>query len=199
MHGQVGILQRRQLHQNFKNMKTYIALLRGINVGGKNKIKMANLRLLLEENGFKNVQTYIQSGNIVFNTSEENKRELENIIAEIIKKNYDFEVPVVVKTGEEIQSILTNNPYKNQEDLNSNKIYFVLLKKQPSEENKEILNAISFTNESLEINPNCVYLRCALGAGKAKCTNNLIEKKLKVAATTRNYKTMLKLQEMALI
>ncbi|RKR15147.1 uncharacterized protein (DUF1697 family) [Maribacter vaceletii] len=180
-------------------MKTYIALLRGINVSGKKKIIMANLRLLLEKNGFNNVQTYIQSGNIVFNTSEENKSKLEDRIAEIIKKTYDFEVPVVVKTGEEIQYILTNNPYKNPEDLNSNKIYFVLLKEESKDENKAILNAISFANETLVITPNCVYLRCALGAGKAKCTNNLIEKKLKVSATTRNYKTMLKLQEMALV
>ncbi len=180
-------------------MKTYIALLRGINVSGQKKIKMADLRLLLEENGFKNVQTYIQSGNIIFSSTEENKIKLENTIAEIIKNKYGFEVPVVVKTGKQIQAILTNNPYQNPEDIQSNKIYFVLLKNEATEENKAILNAISFANETLEITPNCVYLRCALGAGKAKCTNNLIEKKLKVTATTRNYKTMVKLQEMALV
>lgn len=180
-------------------MKTYIALLRGINVSGQKKIKMSDLRLFLEENGFNNVDTYIQSGNIVFQTKEENITKLENKISEIIKNQYGFDVPVVVKTSEEISNILANNPYKDSDDLESNKIYFVLLKEAPTKENITVLTSISFENETLRVNFQCVYLRCALGAGKAKCTNNLIEKKLQVSATTRNYRTMLKLQELTLV
>ncbi|WP_298477513.1 DUF1697 domain-containing protein [uncultured Maribacter sp.] len=180
-------------------MKTYIALLRGINVSGHKKIKMADLRLLLEKEDFTNVKTYIQSGNIIFSSQEEDSTKLEHQLSTLIKENYDFEVPVLVKNAEQIKDILDKNPYKNKEDLASNKIYFVVLKEAPKIENSSILSSISFQNEQLVITPTCVYLRCALGAGKAKCTNNFIEKKLKVSATTRNYKTMLKLQEMALI
>lgn len=180
-------------------MKTYIGLLRGINVSGQKKIKMVDLRILLEENGFSSVKTYIQSGNIVFRTTEENKATLENKISEVIKKQYGFDVPVIVKTSEEIGNILVNNPYDDSEDLESNKIYFVLLKEKPKEENVTVLDSISFENETLRINSECVYLRCALGAGKAKCTNNVIEKKLKVSATTRNYRTMQKLRELTLV
>ncbi|WP_291868684.1 DUF1697 domain-containing protein [Maribacter sp.] len=181
------------------NTKTYIALLRGINVSGHKKIKMADLRFLLEKEGFTNVKTYIQSGNVIFSGKEEESTKLEHQIRALIKNNYKFEVPVLVKTAEQIKAILAKNPYKDTEDLTNNKIYFVLLKETPNVENITVLSSIPFDNEKLVITPNCVYLRCALGAGKAKCTNNFIENKLKVSATTRNYKTMQKVLELALV
>ena len=108
-------------------MITYIAFLRGINVGGHKKIKMADLRILLEGLGHKEVMTYIQSGNVIFNSLEEDRDKLENQISEAIKGHYGFEVPVLVQTRTEINKILDNNPYNDPEDLASNKIYFVLL------------------------------------------------------------------------
>ncbi len=178
-------------------MITYIAFLRGINVGGHKKIKMADLRLLIEGLGYKEVMTYIQSGNVIFNSLEEYRDKLENQISEAIKDHYGFEVPVLVRTKTEISKILDNNPYNDPEDLASNRIYFVLLKEMPENENIEAASAIIFENEKFEITPECIFLRCGLGAGKAKCNINFFESKLKVTTTSRNYRTMIKLLELS--
>ena len=178
-------------------MITYIAFLRGINVGGHKKIKMADLRLLLEGLGYKEVLTYIQSGNVIFNSLEEERDKLENQISQAIKNHYGFEVPVLVKTRTEINKILDINPYNDPDDLASNKIYFVLLKKVPKNEHIEATSAIIFENEKFIITPECVFIRYDLGAGKAKCGINFFESKLKVAATSRNYRTMTKLLQLS--
>ena len=150
----------------------YIALLRGINVGGHKKIKMADLRLLFEALGFGKVLTYIQSGNVVFNSLEEEREKLENQISEAINNQYGFEVPVLVKTRTEINTIVDINPYSDPDDLASNKIYFVLLKKVPKNEDIEDTSAMIFENEKFIITPECVFIRYDLGAGKAKCGIN---------------------------
>lgn len=178
-------------------MQTYIALLRGINVSGQKKIKMADLRQLLAQIGFEDVVTYIQSGNIVLKSEEKNPRALEKNIASEIYKSYGFDVPVLVKSKEEIQDIIENNPFDNSEDLEANRIYFVLLKAVPESDLTEALVNEIFANEKFNITANCVYLCCAKGYGNAKCDNNFFERKLKVPATTRNYRTMTKLLEMS--
>ena len=197
MHGQEAILPLRELQIKDRTMITYIALLRGINVGGHKKIKMADLRLLLEGLGYKEVLTYIQSGNVIFNSLEEERDKLENQISEAIKNQYGFEVPVLVKTRTEINNILDINPYNDPDDLANNKIYFVLLKKVPENEDIEATSAIIFENEKFIITAECVFIRYDLGAGKAKCGINFFESKLKVAATSRNYRTMTKLLELS--
>lgn len=178
-------------------MQTYIALLRGINVSGQKKIKMVDLRQLLAQIGFKDVVTYIQSGNIVLKTEERNPRALEKTIASEIHESYGFDVPVLVKSKEEIQDIIEKNPFDNSEDLETNRIYFVLLKEVPKKDLTEALVNETFTNEKFIITGNCVYLCCAKGYGNAKCDNNFFERRLKVPATTRNYRTMTKLLEMS--
>ncbi len=178
-------------------MITYIAFLRGINVGGHKKIKMADLRLLFEEIGYKNAMTYIQSGNVIFNSLDEDRGKLEYQISEAIKNHYGFEVPVLVKTTTEIKKILGTNPYNDPEDLASNKIYFVLLQEIPQKEDIETTSTIIFENEKFVITPECVFIRYDLGAGKAKCGINFFESKLKVATTSRNYRTMTKLLELS--
>lgn len=110
-------------------MQTYIALLRGINVGGKAKLKMADLKLLFEDLGFKDVATYIQSGNVVF--AAENGIGLEEKISKEIKSKFGFEVPVLVKTAAEIDTILKDCPFEKDKKEAS---YFVLLKTPPQKE-----------------------------------------------------------------
>ena len=173
---------------------TYIALLRGINVSGQKKIKMADLRLVLEESGLKNVKTYIQSGNIVFDSEHMDGTKLEEKIKSIILEHFGFEVPTLVIQKDDIEQILKVNPFHKEAE--ENKLYYVLLKSRPEEEYKKQLNQLSFENEDFNVTDSCVYLFCKNGYGRAKLNNNLIEKKLKVEATTRNHKTMLKLLEM---
>lgn len=174
-------------------MKNAIALLRGINVSGQKKIKMAELRDSLSNAGLQNVQTYIQSGNIVFDSESDDKEYLQGMVQSIILKDFGFEVPTLIINGKDVNDILKANPFS---DDGENRLYYVLLKNAPAEDEKSAFNALQFENEDFHMTDACVYLFCKKGYGNAKLNNNLIERKLKVEATTRNHKTMLKLLEM---
>ena len=176
-------------------MQTYIALLRGINVGGHKKILMAELRALLEKLNFKNVQTYIQSGNVVFQSSVEDINSIENTIKDQILNQYNFEVPVLVKTPQELRSIFDSCPFSDDKKVNS---YFTLLYSIPSTENIEIVNEVKHLNEAFVVTKNCIYFYSSTGYGRIKYNSNFFEKKLNVIATARNYKTMVKLIEMVI-
>jgi len=176
-------------------MKTFIALLRGINVSGQKKIKMAELRKSLTQNGLENVQTYIQSGNIIFDSEVLDTSTLEHKIHDVIAKDFGFEVPTLVVSGNAIPKVMEANPFAKKAE--ENKLYYVLLKQVPEKELVAQFEELNFTNEDFHVTENCVYLMCKKGYGNAKLNNNLIERKLKVDATTRNQKTMLKLWEMS--
>ena len=173
-------------------MKTYIAFLRGINVGGHKKILMKDLSLLFESLGFENVKTYIQSGNVVFRSKEETN--LASKIAEAIESKYSFFTPVLVKKASELSEIASKCPFFDEK---REKSYFILLEENPTKENIELTAAFSNLNEEFHITANCVYIYYAVGAGKAKMGVNFFERKLKVKATARNYRTMAKLIELA--
>lgn len=171
-------------------MKTYIALLRGINVSGQKKIKMADLKALFENLGFGRVVTYIQSGNVIFGSAATSNSKLARQIAKAVYDSHGFEVPILVKTVDEIQSIIANNPL---DPSKHERMYFTLLHEAPSEELVSKLTSLSYEQEEFVIGPHCVHFYSPIGYGRAKFNNNFFEKKLKVSATTRNYKTMTKL------
>lgn len=173
-------------------MQTYIALLRGINVGGHKKLKMADLKLLFEDLGFQNVTTYIQSGNVVFSAKE--KDGLAETISKEIENRFGWEVPVLVKTADTIAHILKDCPF---EEAKRAEAYFMLLASQPETELMAAVREISYPNEEFVLTSECVYIYFGNGYGNAKLNNNFFEKKLKVAATTRNYRTLTKLIELA--
>ncbi|MFP2997490.1 DUF1697 domain-containing protein [Spongiivirga sp. MCCC 1A20706] len=175
-------------------MKTYVALLRGINVSGQKKILMADLRSILEENGLNNVKTYIQSGNIVFNTRDIKPDELAWKIKQCILSRYGFEVPVLVRTKQQLETILRKSPFKGEKLTKS---YFTILHSRPKPELIQEVSNLHYEKEEIFVTPECVYGFCEIGYGKAKFSNNLFERKLKVAATTRNYRTMVKLIELS--
>ena len=171
-------------------MKTYIALLRGINVSGQNKIPMAELRELLTNSELANVQTYIQSGNVIFQSSEENKTILAATIHNAIELHFGFKVPVLVLSPEELKRIFDDCPFSKEKKENS---YFTMLFSHPEKYLVDEVSKVSYPNEEFIITDKCVYFYCAVGYGKAKCGNNFFERKLKIIATARNYKTMVKL------
>ncbi|MEO9512530.1 MAG: DUF1697 domain-containing protein [Flavobacteriaceae bacterium] len=175
-------------------MKTYIALLRGINVSGQKKIKMVDLKKTLENKGLKNVKTYIQSGNISFRYAESNPNLLQDKVQDAILEDFGFDVPTLIVEGDALEKILKANPFKSEVEEYS--LYFVLLKEKPDQILVDEFNALDFVHEDFHITNTCVYLCCKNGYGNAKLNNNLVERKLKVQATTRNLKTMKKLVEM---
>lgn len=177
-------------------MNYYIVLLRGINVSGQKKIKMSELRAMLETLGFSSVSTYIQSGNIILKSALPMSTEVSKIIKNGIYKAFGFKVPVLTLTLPELDEILKQSPFRTLDESESKKWYYVLLQETP---NRELINSLQqekFPNEQFTIATNCVYLSCDQGYGKTKCDNNFFEKKLQVTATTRNHRTMMKLLEM---
>lgn len=179
-------------------MSRYVAFLRGINVSGQKKVPMAELRSILSSIGLGDVKTYIQSGNVIFSSERTSTSKLEERIEKVIKKSFCFDVLVLVKSVEELQKILQNNPFDYEDNVAANKIYFVLLFQNPGLEKINAFKTEVFPSEKWEFNKNCIYLCCENGYGKAKLNNNMVERKLKVDATTRNYRTMRKLIDMGI-
>ena len=175
----------------------YIALLRGINVSGQKKIKMVDLREMIGQLGFDKVKTYIQSGNILFEAADPDPASVAEKIGTAIAKTFGFDVSVLVKTRKDIEGIIDQNPFQNPEDLQANRIYYVLLKDTPEPALVQAFRLETYPNEKFFISEECVYLCCLKGYGQAKLNNNLLERKLKIGATTRNHGTMMKLLEMS--
>jgi len=172
--------------------QVFIVILRGINVSGKNKLPMQELRDLLDNLNFAEVQTYIQSGNIVLK-SKEDKSFVASKIKEAIQTQFGYDVPVLVRTISEWEKAIANNPYKEVEPKQQ---YFTFLSEIPKE--KEIdISKINTKEDEFLIIDDMVYVNAVGGYGKTKLTNNLFEKKLGVTATTRNLKTTLKMLDLA--
>lgn len=175
-------------------MTTYIALLRGINVSGKNKILMKPLVIALEPLNLKQITTYIQSGNIVFQSPKKSTKELEKDIEMRILDCFDLTVSVIVITLDELNSIEKNNPY-HLLDIEIDKKYGCFLKSLPDEIGMEKLSRFNSKNDEYTIVNQFIYLNYFDRAGNSKLTTNLIENKMNVIGTARNWKTILKLIE----
>ena len=174
----------------------YISILRGINVSGQKKILMKDLKALYEELGFVNVVTYIQSGNVIFDSDGSE----EDVIAKIqsaITKQYGFMVPVQVREKTHFENIIKACPFS---ELNlveeGTRVMVTFLADIPSKDNVVKLMAYVKEPERLVLIGQEVYLHCPNGYGTSKLNNNFLEKKLGVRATTRNWKSVLKLWEL---
>lgn len=178
-------------------MYKYISLLRGINVSGKNMIKMAELTKLFESLGYQNVQTYVQSGNVVFESGDNDTVAISYKIEKVIKSKYDYEVSVLTLTAGELEKIIKNNPLLKQPGINEDYFHVTLLKDTPDKDKLAKFTINKEYNEIYIISDKTIYLYCPNGYGNTKLTNNTFEKKLGVVATTRNRKTMNKLYEIA--
>jgi uncharacterized protein (DUF1697 family) len=181
-------------------MTVYIALLRGINVGGKNMIKMAELKKVLEGIGLSEVQTYIQSGNVLFK-SEDEERVLQDAIQKAIAAAFGFQVPVVLRTASELEGILGNCPFSPEEIAeaeaasDAESLYVAMLARTPSEAGMAAIQIYRNDAEAYHILGRDVYLLFRNSIRNSKLANNL--QKLDASATTRNWKTMNKLGELA--
>ncbi len=175
-------------------MLTYIALLRGINVGGHKKVPMAELRELLTSFGLKNVKTYIQSGNVIFQSLGNDNKALEKQIKQSILDHFGFDVSVLVKTRAQLKKIFDDCPFPEEKKVNS---YFAVLSEIPNEDLVNEACKKTYENEEYKILNNCLYFYCAKGYGKAKFNLNFFERKLNVNATSRNYNTLNKLLGMS--
>jgi len=171
-------------------METYIALLRGINVSGQKMIKMADLVELLSELKLKNIRTYIQSGNVVFENTKTDPKKLASKIKEKILEYYGFDVPVIIRSQAELLTILKKNPFLGKRKEDTEKFYVAFLSEEPESENIKKMEILRNTPEEWVVSGKEIYLFYSSGYGKSKLTNNVFESKLKVIATTRNWNTV---------
>lgn len=179
-------------------MTTYLALFRGINVSGKKIIKMEDLRKLMQDAGYTDVTTYIQSGNVVFGSTSGSKEKIARAIEKLVEEKYGFDVTVFVIDRKHLEKAIANNPYadgKTPEDAGTKKIYVTFLSGAPSAEAMEKLRQAPIGDDLIEVHDEILYFKLAVGAADSKLSNNLIESKLKLKATTRNWNTTLKLAE----
>ncbi|MFJ7734386.1 DUF1697 domain-containing protein [Lysinibacillus sp. NPDC097231] len=180
-------------------MTKYIAFLRGINVGGHNKIIMAELRNSLEQLGLQNIRTYIQSGNILFESGE-SEEILQEKIHDKIKKDFGISSIVVMRTAEELQQIVSQCPFTEQEIVEANAssvgecLHVALLPAAPSKDNYDKFLSYANDNERCIVNGRDVYLLFYDSIRNSKLSGNL--NKLEIPATVRNWKTLLKLSSM---
>lgn len=179
-------------------MPSYLALFRAVNVSGHNVIKMEHLRKLMEANGFKNVTTYIQSGNVIFETEETDKAKTGRIIEQLLYKEYGHDVFTFILDEADLKKAIALNPYTTPEPEPSGvKKYFVtFLSGNATTQGLDQMKKYNRSDDEFKTVDNILYLKLSRSAADSKLTNSFIEGKLGLKSTTRNWNTTLKLLEM---
>ena len=177
-------------------MATYISLLRGINVGGK-VLAMSGLRKLCEDLGFKSVQTYIQSGNVLFEASDKSTAALSKLIESQISRQFGMTVSVITLTTSELSAIIKGSPFVKEKGIDQARLHITLLFAKPTKEGLAKLAAIPAAKDRNYVKGTTIYLYCPDGYGRSKLANPQLERALGVTCTTRNWNTMKRLYEMA--
>jgi uncharacterized protein (DUF1697 family) len=178
-------------------MAKYISILRGINVGGQKRILMADLKNLYENLGFKSVVTYIQSGNVIFESDEDIASDtLCQNIEKAILEQYKFVVPIIIRSKTELENIVDANPFCGDASVDIEKLHVTFLSEVPTDAALEKIKSYDYTPDQFVIIGKHVFLHCPIDYGHSKLSNSFFESKLKVKATTRNWKTVNKLLEL---
>ncbi|HMK43381.1 MAG TPA: DUF1697 domain-containing protein [Dissulfurispiraceae bacterium] len=173
--------------------RTNVILLRGVTPTGKNRVPMADLRSALADAGFVDVQTYIQSGNAIVKTAMQ-QAEVETFVHNVIKRRIGADITVLARTPSQLGGILKNNPFPSADP---SKLYFTILSDQPNQKLIDTLFEINFSPDKIEIIGDTIYTLYATKHSDSKFNNNSFERKIKVAATTRNFNTMTSLVKMS--
>jgi uncharacterized protein (DUF1697 family) len=180
---------------NGDRMNTYIALIRGINVGGKNILPMKDLVALLEDIGARNVRTYVQSGNAVFQSAEKNPAQLSKQLAAEIKKRHGFEPYVLILGLDAIKRAMADNPFPEAE-ADPSSLHLGFLASAPKDPDLEKLNSLRKESERFHLSDIVFYLHAPEGVGRSKLAASA-EKLVGVPMTDRNWKTVCKIRELA--
>jgi len=178
-------------------MAVAISMLRGVNVGGHNCIKMQSLRAMYESLGLRDAQTYVQSGNVVFRTTARDLVQLAKRIEAKIEQTYSFRPTVIVRSPIELREAIQRNPFAARLGIDPSRLLITFLATDPSPEAREKMLGIQADPEELRIDGREVYAYFPNGIGRAKLSPALIERTLKTPGTGRNWNTVTKLLEIA--
>jgi uncharacterized protein (DUF1697 family) len=176
---------------------SYVAMLRGINVSGSKIIKMEALRASFEALGFSSVRTYVQSGNVVFAAKERTAAPLGGKIAARIKRDFGFDVPVLVLSSSELARVVAANPFLGGKGIDPAKLHVTFLSGPAAAAGLKKMEAVASGRDEFRCVGTSIYLVCPDGYGQTKLSNNVFERALGVGATTRNWKTVTTLAAMA--
>jgi uncharacterized protein (DUF1697 family) len=177
-------------------VRRYAALLRGVNLGARNKVSMADLRRLFESLGAEDVQTYVQSGNVVFKSRLKDAAKLSAEIEQRIEQELGLEIRVMLRTGDQLAKIVAGNPFAASQ-AEGTKLHVTFLADAPKPPRVRTLESVAFAPDEFQVQGREVYLHTPNGYGRSKLSNAYFEKQLEVAATTRNWNTVTKLAELA--
>jgi uncharacterized protein (DUF1697 family) len=178
-----------------KTAVKHVALLRGINVGGKNMLPMKELVGLFSAAGCGEVATYIQSGNIVFCAEDKVVKQLDRVIAKQVEERFGLKVPVVLRTASELDAVIHGNPFLKAgaaEEL----LHVSFLADRPSTDLVAALDSTRSAPDEFAVVGREIFMKLVTGAAKTKLTNAYFDSKLKTVSTMRNWRTVLKLAEM---
>lgn len=177
-------------------MKTFIALLRGINVGGHKTVPMSQLRSLCEKLGWRDVQTYIQSGNIVFSAAGK-PAALESNLERAIEEHFGFPVPVIVRAAADWPAYIKSNPFLDACKKESKLVMLCLAKAAPKPDAAKNLRERAAKGERIEQIGDALWIHFAGGVARSKLSPALLDRAVGSTVTARNWLTVLKLQELA--
>lgn len=178
---------------------THLALLRGINVGGKNLIPMRALATLFAEAGGGDVRTYIQSGNVIFEAAPNEAEKLVQSVATAIAAQFRCQIPIVVRTADQLSAVLENNPFLQgtaPAETTAEMLHVYLLAHRPAPEKVATLDAARSLPDTFVVQGSEIYLRMPNGMGRTKLTNAYFDSKLSTVSTARNWRTLQKLCEL---
>jgi uncharacterized protein (DUF1697 family) len=171
-------------------LPTYIALLRGINVGGRGKVPMRDLVVLFDGLGHTNIRTYIQSGNVVFTAKAAPLGRVRSAIEKGIEADFGFAASVILRTPAELARVLRQNPFGDE-------AYVTFLDGVPDRKRIKAIDSARYAPDEFVVRGREVFVRCPNGYGRTKINNTFFERKLATKATTRNWKTVTTLHEWA--
>lgn len=172
----------------------FVVMLRGVNLGGRNRLPMGDFADALSELGFTDVVTYVQSGNAVFG-GRKKPPAVAAAISRMLAERFGLTVPVVVRTAEELRSVVTANPYLRRE-RDPTKLHVTFLAVAPAPAARSIEPPADAGRDTFEVIGREVFLHCPGGYGRTKLTNDFFERQLGTTATTRNWRSVLALAEL---
>lgn len=173
----------------------YVALLRGINVGGNTMIKMPELKAVFEELGFKNVATYINSGNLAFEANKTAEGKLIAKIEKAVEREFGMNVQVMIRDQAAMQEVFANKPFTGEFESHK-EMHVLFIKDEMPDDKQELLLARQTSDEQFVIRGREIYCHLKLGVADSLFGKGFIEKKLKVAVTARNWRTVEKISEL---
>lgn len=174
-------------------MQKYVSLLRGINVSGQKKITMAALCDVYRQIDLGQVQSYIQSGNVLFTSGISDVENLRRRIESAIKDRFGFTVDVLLRTSDDIRALSLENPFLVQDGIDLKKLHVTFFKQRVRKDVSALLDAQNFAPDEFSITSTHAFVSCPDGYGRTKINNHYFEKYLKVKCTTRNWNTITKL------